>query len=403
MNLLPARIAVAAIVATIAVAVATSPASAIPASVTIAGITYQIDGAVATATAYDPGAGGDSPFIEPRVTIGGTEYDVTTIGDYAFSGFDLIAVTIPDTVTSIGELAFSNNLLSSLTIGDSVTTIGPSAFADNLLSSLTIGDGVTTIGDGVFADNLLSSLTIGDGVTTIGGWAFSDNPLSSLTIGDSVTTIGPSAFADNKLGTLVIPSSVTEVSNFAFGPNKLSSLIFEGDAPSIGFAAFGVDLPSDGPLVSYYARNSGFTAPTWTAGQAEFRSQALATVTFDANGHGTTPTAVDVVVDDTVAEPTDPTETGYTFDGWFDAATGGNAFAFATPITEDLTLFAQWSEVVPDPTPTPTAAADTEVAVAAGAELADTGATNTGLIWTAGLLLALGAPTLTLRARRARS
>ena len=43
--------------------------------------------------------------------------------------------------------------------------------------------------------------------------------------------------------------------------------------------------------------------------------------------------------------PYTPTRTGYSFTGWFTAATGGTAFDFATPIYNDTTVHAQWEAI----------------------------------------------------------
>ena len=79
--------------------------------------------------------------------------EVTSIGDYAFSGFTgLTSVTIPNSVTSIGQSAFhSCTGLTSVILPNSVITIGREAFYDcSSLTSLTIPNSVTSIGYGAF-------------------------------------------------------------------------------------------------------------------------------------------------------------------------------------------------------------------------------------------------------------
>ena len=69
------------------------------------------------------------------------------------------------------------------------------------------------------------------------------------------------------------------------------------------------------------------------------------TVSYNVNGGevGTAPAAETVDYNETAAEPTtDPTWTGYTFNGWFDAQSGGNEFNFGTAVTSDITLYARW-------------------------------------------------------------
>ena len=66
-------------------------------------------------------------------------------------------------------------------------------------------------------------------------------------------------------------------------------------------------------------------------------------VTFNANGHGTDPTAKTVLKGGKVTAPTAPTATGYTFGGWYKEANCTNAFNFNTAITADITLYAKWT------------------------------------------------------------
>ncbi|MBD5474450.1 MAG: hypothetical protein HDR17_00425 [Lachnospiraceae bacterium] len=68
------------------------------------------------------------------------------------------------------------------------------------------------------------------------------------------------------------------------------------------------------------------------------------TVRFDVQGHGTAPDdQIDVKVGSTLNRPTDPTEAGYRFDGWYQDAACMKAWNFDTDIVQsDMTLYAKW-------------------------------------------------------------
>lgn len=68
------------------------------------------------------------------------------------------------------------------------------------------------------------------------------------------------------------------------------------------------------------------------------------TVTFDANGHGTAPSAATVVSGGKVTKPTDPSASGYTFGGWFKETGCTNEYDFNTAVTSSFTLYAKWTE-----------------------------------------------------------
>ena len=65
-------------------------------------------------------------------------------------------------------------------------------------------------------------------------------------------------------------------------------------------------------------------------------------VTFDLNYSGSTSNVVEVEKGKKVAKPTDPTRSGFTFEGWYIDTANSSAFDFDTPINEALTLYAGW-------------------------------------------------------------
>ena len=116
--------------------------------------------------------------IPSSITVNGTKYRVTSIGDYAFSHCgDLTSVTIPNVVISIGNNSFYKCYgLTSVAIPNSVTSIGDEAFFYcRGLTSVIIGNSVTSIGNKTFEGcSNLTSVIIGNSVTKIGIGAFAD-------------------------------------------------------------------------------------------------------------------------------------------------------------------------------------------------------------------------------------
>ena len=71
---------------------------------------------------------------------------------------------------------------------------------------------------------------------------------------------------------------------------------------------------------------------------------AVYTVTFDANGHGTAPSAQTVEHGKTATKPANPTASGWTFKGWYKEAACTNAYDFSTAVTGNITLYAKWAK-----------------------------------------------------------
>ena len=68
------------------------------------------------------------------------------------------------------------------------------------------------------------------------------------------------------------------------------------------------------------------------------------TITFNSND-GTPVAPQNVNAGEKLAEPTPaPTREGFTFDGWYEDSTFSTKFNFDTPITDNMTLYAKWTE-----------------------------------------------------------
>ena len=68
------------------------------------------------------------------------------------------------------------------------------------------------------------------------------------------------------------------------------------------------------------------------------------TITFNSND-GTSVESQNVNAGEKLTEPTPaPTREGFTFDGWYEDSTFSTKFNFDTPITDNMTLYAKWTE-----------------------------------------------------------
>lgn len=96
-------------------------------------------------------------------------------------------------------------------------------------------------------------------------------------------------------------------------------------------SAFTTEYDFDTPVKADLTLFAGWTAlPTYT-------------VSFDTAG-GTAIAGQTVIEGKTATKPADPTKDGYTFLGWYSDSTLKTQYAFDTPVTTDLTLYAGWEK-----------------------------------------------------------
>jgi uncharacterized repeat protein (TIGR02543 family) len=122
-----------------------------------------------------------------------------------------------------------------------------------------------------------------------------------------------------------------------------------------GNAGAEVDKPEDpakqdAKFNGWFSASSGGAAYTWphtliadVTMYAQWREDRQYTITFNSNG-GSPVQAVTALEGTAIAKPDDPTRAGYKFSGWFDAATGGAAYAWPHTLTKNVTMYAWWRE-----------------------------------------------------------
>jgi len=109
------------------------------------------------------------------------------------------------------------------------------------------------------------------------------------------------------------------------------------EATCINLFDFTTPITGNITLYAKWTSSGGINPPTPTP--------LYYVVSFDANGHGVAPYAQMVESGKTAARPTDPSERGWRFDGWYTEAACINPFSFSSPIYSSLTLYAKWTWV----------------------------------------------------------
>ena len=164
--------------------------------------------------------------IPQKVTYDGVVYNVTAIGEYAFSGQeDLLSVYIPS----------------------SVVTIKPYAFAQaKKLKAVRVEDGshMVNVGDHAFSEcsSLLSYAYDGSAnfMRSIDDYAFYKCPvLNNVVLPDSVTSVGNSAFRYcEKLKKIQLSKNLNIINEYAFGECGFNKIVLPEALASIQAAAF---------------------------------------------------------------------------------------------------------------------------------------------------------------------
>ncbi len=299
-------------------------------------ITYDGTG---TGEMTDFGSSNDLPWSSyltsiSTITVG---EGVTKLGAQSFSmmvGGTPISVSLPSTLTTIGDYAFAgSHALHSIVIPDSVTVIGDSAFSDCLyLDTITInaaGSMLQTISNDAFVNTAITSISLPDSLTTIGNNAFNGcQQLDTVSIGvnaSQLSSVGSNAFNDVYSGVQAF-STV----NYAGSSSQWNNITIAAGNGRLTQASIQYSVQDPVTPTTYTI--------TFDAGNGVF-SNGYSTMNITADANGALASAVET-----------PSLNGFTFAGWFDAATGGNPVNVSDPFLADTTVYAQWTESSQQPT-----------------------------------------------------
>ena len=138
----------------------------------------------------------------------------------------------------------------------------------------------------------------------------------------------------------------SDVTFYVYSGATLNESFIPAPAPDYGWQFDGWRYIGQ---ASNTANLDGAAIAQWTAtGARTFVAQwvQVQTVTFDLNGGTSEAIESQTVPHDMQAtRPVDPTRENHTFDEWTTDQAGTEAWDFATGVTEDMTLYAQWTPV----------------------------------------------------------
>ena len=116
---------------------------------------------------------------------------------------NLTGISLPNTITTIDTGAFEGTGLTSISLVK-VKEIGDSAFKGTKLQAITLPTSLLKIGANAFEGNLMTTLEVPEGVVSIGAGAFSNCAnLKEVTLPSSLSTMGKGIFENDKEFSLV--------------------------------------------------------------------------------------------------------------------------------------------------------------------------------------------------------
>ena len=205
-------------------------------------------------------------------------------------------------------------------------------------------DGTCTLNGGSITDNTDTSKkecavylrNSGSGKLTLKGINITGNTYSVYNDDKSVSVVGDSTLSGSIYTTNAIMANGTAVSSLT----KVYAITLP-DSPTVGT----VVVSGSKDTQHYQLANTGYALLPKSDGSSNLVVAQKYKVSFDKNGGNGTTNDIEVLCGGVYGQLPTPTRTGYTFDGWYTAATGGSKVTATTTVTETTahTLHAHWT------------------------------------------------------------
>ncbi|HBM4554548.1 TPA: InlB B-repeat-containing protein [Listeria monocytogenes] len=248
-------------------------------------------------------------------------------------------------------LEIGTNQISDINAVKDLTKLKMLNVGSNQISDISVLNNLSQLNSLFLNNNQLGNedMEVIGGLTNLTTLFLSQNHITDIRPLASLSKMDSADFANqvikkparNFSKTLSVPNNITSIDGTLVTPKTISN---NGtyDAPNVNWSS-----PSYLPEVRYTFKQDvvvGSTTSSYTGIIIQpLNEPVYYNVTFNIDGN--TSEVKTVTEEDLIPEPANPTKQGYTFDGWYDAETGGNKWDFKTMKmpANDVTLYAHFT------------------------------------------------------------
>ncbi|EKZ4912417.1 InlB B-repeat-containing protein [Listeria monocytogenes] len=275
-----------------------------------------------------------------------TRLNSLKIGNNKITDFSPLA-----NLSQLTWLEIGTNQISDINAVKDLTKLKMLNVGSNQISDISVLNNLSQLNSLFLNNNQLGNedMEVIGGLTNLTTLFLSQNHITDIRPLASLSKMDSADFANqvikkparNFLKTLSVPNNITSIDGTLVTPKTISN---NGtyDAPNVNWSS-----PSYLPEVRYTFKQDvavGSTTSSYTGIIIQPLNEPLDyNVTFNIDGN--TSEVKTVTEEDLIPEPANPTKQGYTFDGWYDAETGGTKWDFTTGQmpANDLMLYAHFS------------------------------------------------------------